>query len=191
MKWTSRRIWLHPKRALKRIEEAENTENDLQQRLDEALSLLEKESKESASLSLRVAELTQSLAEAERHLADELRKNEDTKLRLREALDSLDAYKSIDDKMADFNQELKKVETVKRGYEKRITELEARLAAARKRLGEADDKEMLESIDMIDGSRRQSIHHSPHGQPYPSAGEPKDNSSAKTADDWLSEPPAL
>ena len=157
MKWTAWRIWRHPKRALMRIEESENIETDLQQRLDEALSLLEQQRKETSVQSFRVSELSRRVADTEKRLTDEHSAHAATKLGLKKALDSLAEHKSVDEKLAEFNNELKKVEEMKRGYEKRITQLESRLADARKRLGEADDREMADSIDMQEATRRQAL----------------------------------
>lgn len=157
LKWTAWRIWRHPKRALMCIEESENVETDLQQRLDEAMLLLEQQRKETSLQSFRVAELSRRLAETEKRLTDEHRVHEETKLKLTKALDSLAEHKSVDEKLEEFNTELKKVEDMKRSYEKRISQLESRLADARKRLGEADDREMADSIDMLEEARQQAL----------------------------------
>ncbi len=156
LNWTAWRVWLHPHKARRRIEEADNVENDLQNRLDETLALLERQSKETSIQTFKVAELSRRLTETDKHLADEHRELEETRLKLTKALDALAEQKSVDEKLAEFEKELSKVEALKRGYEKRINELEARLGDARKRLAVADDTELIEPINMATPRRFQT-----------------------------------
>lgn len=153
MKWTAWRVWLHPFRACRRLEEADKVENDLQTRLDDALQLLEKQRKETSIQTFQAAELSRQLAETEKELTARHHEHEETRLQLMRALDSLAEHKSVDEKLREFDKELSKVEGMKRSYEKRITELESRLASARKRLSQADDNELVEPIDMTDTRR--------------------------------------
>ncbi|MBD5265322.1 MAG: hypothetical protein HDS48_07360 [Bacteroides sp.] len=153
LRWTVWRVWLHPFKALRRLLETDKTEADLRQRLDETLEMLEKQRKETSIQSFKVSELLRLLTDTDKRLADEHRELEETRLKLTKALDSLAEHKSVDEKLAEFNKELSKVEDLKRRYEKRITELEARLGDARKRLAVADDSELVEPIDMADTRR--------------------------------------
>ena len=153
LRWTAWRVWLHPYKAQRHMEEADSVQDNLQKRLDEALELLEQQRKATAIQTFRGAELSRQLTEIDKRLADEHRELEETRLKLTKALDSLAEHKSVDEKLAEFEKELSKVEDLKRGYEKRITELEARLGDARKRLAVADDSELVEPIDMLDTRR--------------------------------------
>lgn len=157
LNWTPWRVWLHPHRAAERLEEAQQTEEELQSRLSETLNLLEQQRKETAMQTLRASDMSRQLGEAEQKLTDRYRELEETRIQLSKALDSLAEHKSVDEKLREFDRELEKVEQMKRGYEKRIAELQARLANAHKRLGDADSDELAEPIDMLEATRQQAL----------------------------------
>lgn len=170
LRWTPWRVWIHPRRAGRRLNEADETEEDLKKRLDEALALLEQQRKETALQTFRTSELSRRLAETEKRLTDEHRDLEETRHELVKARDLLEEHKTVDEKLMEFDRQLSKIEALKRSYEKRIAELQSRLADARKRLAEADDNELVEKIDMSAADRIRALYCRPVSKRKP---EPK------------------
>ncbi len=148
VRWTTWRVLLHPFKARKQIEEANGMQDDLSKRLEEALEMLEKQRKECARITMDNVEMSRRLSECEFELSRTRSELATTKRKLAEAEDQLAEHKSVDEKIAEFNKELTKAEAMKHSYEKRIAELESRLGDAKSRLSQADDRELLDSIDM-------------------------------------------
>lgn len=148
LKWTIWRILFHPFKARKDIEEANGMQEDLSRRLAEALDMLEKQRKECARITMDNVEMSRRLSDCEFELSRTRSELTNVKRKLEEAQDRLAEHKSVDEKIAEFNKELSKAENMKHTYEKRIAELESRLGDAKSRLSRADDRELIDSIDM-------------------------------------------
>lgn len=148
MKWTSWRVWLHPFRARRHIEEANGMQEDLSGRLAEALDMLEKQRKECARITMDNVEMSRHLSDCQFELSRTRSELTTVKRKLEEAEERLAEHRSVDEKIAEFEKDLSRTEAMKQAYEKRIAELESRLGDAKSRLSRADDRELIDSIDM-------------------------------------------
>ena len=93
-------------------------------KLNETISLLEQQRRETLRLTESVTNLSRQLIDKENELAAVRRL-------LDKAYADLEEQKSVDEKLAEFNEQLKQVEAMKRRYEKTIANLSARLVAER------------------------------------------------------------
>lgn len=190
--WTLWRLLLHPFKALKVLMEATDKERQLEKRLAEALDLLETQRKECARLTIDNASMSRRLAECEFELSRTRSDLGQTRLKLEDANNQLAEHKSVDEKLAEFNLQLSKTEELKRSYDKRIAELESRLADAKLRLKEADDRELLDSIDMHAPARPvfqpQKVTRK-ISAPTPPPLPPEKKVTPRQDDDWLMELP--
>ncbi len=111
------------------------------QKLRETLDLLEQQRLECVRLTTTLTDMSERLIAKEGELVAVKRELDIAKADLAEQI-------SVDEKIAAFNKELSKVESMKRNYEKTITMLRGRLNDARKRLGEQDNYDLFETIRM-------------------------------------------
>lgn len=113
---------------------------DYQQRLEEALALIESQKLECARLTNEVSDLGRRCRDTEASLAE-------TKRLLANALGELKEQEIRDKELAEFEKTLSGFEEVKRSYERKIRNLEARLRDANIKSKRAEDSDEL-LIDM-------------------------------------------
>lgn len=193
MNWSPWRVWLNPRSAFEDMADYARSEAELTVKLEEASLLLEQREKAVEELSRHNEDLRKGLEESETRITD-MQKNLDSALLEVGALrNELSAHKSIDEKKAEIERELRKAEKMKASYEKRINELEARLADANIRLAGKDENEMIDAIDMVTGEKiRKSVE--PEVKLQPAQKEKIQPSQKKEPavnddDDWLLELP--
>lgn len=125
--WNVWRVWIHPRKALFALDEADIMENELTRRLEEAMAEAERLREESSRQTLHINDLSQRL--------------EETLGRLKETEEELSERKDTETQLREFDSQLKKIEEMKRGYERRIRDLEMRLRDATAKPETDDDKE--------------------------------------------------
>lgn len=196
MNWSPWLVWLKPRRAFNEIAEYARSDADLSARLQETTALLEGRVREVEELTARNAATGSKLEASEENLKETESRLRSALEELAEARSELSAHRSLDEKQREFAGQLSAIEKMKHDYEKRITELEARLADARMRLAEKEDNELIDPIDMTTGL--------PPGREEPSPGlqlrKPEQpakrptllrqkNKAGRDEDDWLLELP--
>lgn len=118
--WSAWRVWLHPRRAFDSLCEAASLIGEYEHSLTESKARIEEEEKKLGALSLRL--------EAYREETEKLRGElESTRLQLKEAKEAIKEQEEVEREMMEFDSKLSKAVDMKRGYEKRIAELEYRL----------------------------------------------------------------
>lgn len=129
--WSAWRIWCHPLASRELIDESILKIMELDKNIEELKSDLEDRTILCERLSVETEALREQLSVARGELAD--------------ARDELALHKSVDEKLAEFDRELEKVEKMKRGYEKKIAFLEDLLRRERRWRRNSFDDEL--SID--------------------------------------------
>lgn len=151
MDWSPWRIWFNPRCAFEEMAEYAQAEADLSAKLTEAVRQLDEQRRKEENLNVQNVELRRRLAAAENKLNEVQTNYESIRNELDNALINLNEHKSINEKMKEYEREKGQMEKMKHNYEKRIVELEARLADARLRLSEKEDNELIEPFDMTTG----------------------------------------
>ena len=113
------KIWCHPMTARDLIDESALRIMNLENNLEELKSELEEREGLCERLREQLSQRDLELAQAQEELES--------------AREELSLHKSVDEKLAEFDKELEKVERMKRGYEKKIAFLEDLLRRERKR----------------------------------------------------------
>lgn len=135
--WTAFRVWMHPERALYDLDNQDLMEGELTRRLEELEASLESERKEKARLEAEKTALRNDKDALESRINDQNSEIESLKEELADMKEEISGMREelkeqdeIDAQLEAFSRQLDKFEDLKRGYEKRIADLQARLKAA-------------------------------------------------------------
>lgn len=145
--WTALRVWCHPRLARAVIDESILRIMEVEIEMRDMVSGLEEKSRECLNLSEEMISLQSKLDERDRELAAMRGELGMVKDELAEAHEELALHKSVDEKLAEFDEQLKQVEDMKRGYEKKIAFLENLLKLTKAKLRNEIADEM--AIDEI------------------------------------------
>lgn len=145
--WTAWRVWCHPRLAREVIDDSILRIMEVETEKREMVSGLEEKSRECLNLSEEMISLQSKLDERDRELAAMRGELGMVKDELAEAHEELALHKSVDEKLAEFDEQLKQVEDMKRGYEKKIAFLENLLKLTKAKLrNELADEMAIEEI---------------------------------------------
>lgn len=149
--WTAWKVWLHPRIARDALDESVLTVMNLRKELGEIAMTLEEQQEMCKKLSEERDNLLRQLSLREEELDKTRREAEDFKTRLEEALEDLE---DSDAKLLECDMALRKVEDMKKGYEKRIAYLSGLIKKRSARYAEDDelalDEDILPEKMMID-----------------------------------------
>lgn len=149
--WTAWKVWLHPRVARDALDESVLTVMNLRKELGETAMTLEEQQEMCKKLSEERDNLLRQLSLREEELDKTRREAEDFKTRLEEALEDLE---DSDARLLECDRALRKVEDMKKGYEKRIAYLSGLIKKRNARYAEDDelalDEDILSENRMID-----------------------------------------
>ena len=150
--WNAWRVWRHPRMACHALDKLTVDLMTTEEKLREALDLLEEQRRECVRLTTSLTELSERLIAKDNELVTVRRELDMARADLAE-------QETVDRKLAAFSAKLSEVELMKKNYEKTITTLRARLKDARHRLGQKDNYDLFETIVMdapAEGSRSEA-----------------------------------
>lgn len=137
VEWTALKAWLHPRRAVYALDNLLIMETTLRRQLEEALQAMSQIEAQAREAGEREAAVRGQLGEARRETAA-----------LREQLAEEKAARMEQEEVmaliGEFDKRLTQAEVMKRDYERRIADLESRLADARLQLGRLGASDLLE-----------------------------------------------
>jgi len=208
--WNIWRVMLHPKLALYSLDNADIMEKELRRRLEATLGELDAERETTRANSLEISRLADSIMQKETELKAVRSELDDVLRQLEEAREELEQRRDVETQLKEFDAKLTKVEDLKRGYEKRIDDLQRRLRDAVGRLSAREGSDLLdpgEESPKIDMKQRQTVGRvitpaqpaaEPQAKPARVAGIPSRKPSAEARrmerrnannDDWLMDLP--
>lgn len=151
---------LHPKLALYSLDNADIMEKELRRRLEATLGELDAERETTRANSLEISRLADSIMQKETELKAVRSELDDVLRQLEEAREELEQRRDVETQLKEFDAKLTKVEDLKRGYEKRIDDLQRRLRDAVGRLSAREGSDLLdpgEESPKIDMKQRQTV----------------------------------
>ncbi|MDE6577806.1 MAG: hypothetical protein K2K58_06525 [Muribaculaceae bacterium] len=187
--WNAWRVWRHPRMACHALDKLTVDLMTTEEKLREALDLLEEQRRECVRLTTSLTELSERLIAKDNELVTVRRELDMARADLAE-------QETVDRKLAAFSAKLSEVELMKKNYEKTITTLRARLKDARHRLGQKDNYDLFETIVMdapAEGSRpeaqgtrlkAQGTRHDAEKDPQENL-EPRASSLEPNKDEWI------
>ncbi len=135
--WSAWKVWLHPRVARDALDESVLTVMNLRKELTDTAMTLEEQQEMCRKLSEERDNLLRQLSLREEELDKSRREVEDIKGRLEEALEDLE---DSDARLLECDRALRKVEDMKKDYEKRIAYLSGLIKKHKARYAEEDDE---------------------------------------------------